>query len=464
MTGDRSVSLRAGLLRYPVPALSVLAAALWYLLWRFSHTDLTLDMRAAQIAWFFSAFLVFLIAVGLVNLLAGQASRRGVVFIIAAGIFFRLSLAPVRPVTTSDIYRYLWEGRVVNAGGNPFRDPPNSPRLSGLRDSVWRLVQLKDVPAAYPPVAQYVFALSDRLPTGHIITLKLIFALFDIGTLLLLPGLLAALGRPREWVLLYAWHPLIVGEVVARGHLDSIGIFFLVLTLRLAALPSPRGKALAGAALAASVLAKGYAILALPFLLLSARPRRLWFALGFASVAVAAYLPFASAGLGVFDGIRIYSRDWVGYGSIFPLLDAALSRFTPEHAALARVLCGLGILAWVIVLFLRRRGDSRLETACDTTFLALAGLYLFSPVLYPWYLSWTVPFLCLRPRLGWLILTGTVFLFYAQAFTPARTGFWYVNLLEYGVPLLVAGAFTLRGRSAGASGDDATTESVPATT
>lgn len=453
MTGDRGASLRANLLRHPVPALSVLAAALWYLLWHFGHTDLTLDMRAAQIAWFFSAFLVFLIAVGVVGLLDGQASRRVVVFIIAVGVLLRLSLAPVRPVTTSDIYRYLWEGRVVNAGENPFRDPPNSPRLSRLHDWVWRLVQLQDVPAAYPPVTQYVFALSDRLPTDRIIALKLIFALFDIGTLLLLPGLLVALGRPRKWVLLYAWHPLMVGEVVARGHLDSVGIFFLVLAMRVLALPSPRARALAGAALAASVLAKGYAILALPFLLLSARPRRLWFVLGFASATVAAYLPFASAGWSVLDGIRIYSRDWVGYGSVFPLLDAALTPLTPKHTTAARVACGIGIVSWVILLLARRRGDSRLETACDSTFLALAGLYLFSPVLYPWYLSWTVPFLCLRPRPGWLIFTGTVFLFYAQAFTPVRTGFWYVSLLEYGVPLLVAGAFALRGRSGRAPGD-----------
>jgi hypothetical protein len=299
-------------------------------------------------------------------------------------------------------------------------------------------VGFKHVPAAYPPLAQYVFAAADRIPAGRIVTLKLVFAAFDIGTVLLLPGLMLGLRRPPILALLYAWHPLIVGEVVARGHLDSVGIFFLVLSIRLLLVRSPGRRLLAGAALAASTLAKGYAILALPFFLGAARSHRRWLGLGFLGLAVAAYLPFVSAGRDLFTGITLYSTTWAGYGAVFPVVDWAASHFTGTHLEAARLICGLAGVGWLAILLLKQRRDSSVDNTLECCFLALAGFHLLSPVLYPWYLSWTVPFLCLRPRPGWVVLTGTVFVFYAQTYAAPKTTLPWLSALEYGVPLCVA--------------------------
>jgi hypothetical protein len=419
-------------------ALAAVAVALWFLLWRFAHTDLTVRTRAAQIVYFLAAFAVFLLAVRVVWRLGHGASRRTVWCVVALGIVLRLTLAPVRPVTTSDIYRYLWEGRVVHAGYNPFADAPDSSRLALLHDWIWTQVQYKHVPAAYPPVAQYVFALSDIIPADRIITLKLILALFDIGTVLLLPGLLVRLRRPPVWVLLYAWHPLIVGEVVARGHLDSIGIFLLVLSARLLLRTSGTARALSGAALAASMLTKGYALFVLPFFPLAARPKRVWFAAGLVAAGVLAYLPFASAGAGLWRGIGMYATRWYGYTAIYEVVDSVASRFLGDHALLARRVCGLAFAAWLVFLWLRRRKRDDELHGLDTCFLALAGFYLLSPVLYPWYLAWTVPFLCLRPRPTWLLFTGTVYLYYAHYFAGGRAEIPWVKVAEYGPPLALA--------------------------
>ncbi len=419
-------------------ALGAVAVALWLLLWLFAHTDLTLHTRAAQIVYFLAAFAVFLLAVRVVWRLGHGASRRTVWFVLAVGIVMRLTLAPVRPVTTSDIYRYLWEGRVVHAGYNPFAEAPNSPRLAPLHDWIWTQVQYKYVPAAYPPVAQYVFAFADMLPTDRIITLKLILALFDIGTVLLLPGLLVRLRRPPVWVLLYAWHPLIVGEVVARGHLDSIGLFFLVLTMRLLPRASGTARALSGASLAASVLAKGYALFMLPLFLFAARPRRAWFAAGFVAAGVLAYLPFVSAGAATSRGIGRYAARWHGYTAIYEAVDLIASWFSGEHALLARRVCGLAFAAWLVFLWFRAKRQDDELSVLDTCFLALAGFYLLSPVFYPWYLAWTVPFLCLRPRPVWLLFTGTAFFFYAHGFAPGREEIPWVRFAEYGPPLVLA--------------------------
>lgn len=443
MTATSEVTGQARRDRAALAVLNAVALSLWFLLWRFAHTDLTLRTRTAQIVLFLAAFAAFLPAAFLVWRLGHAAPRRVVWFILAVGIVMRLTLAPVRPVTTSDIYRYLWEGRVVHAGENPFREPPESPRLAPLRDELWRYVQYKYVPAAYPPVAQYVFALADLLPTNRIITLKLLLALFDIGTVLLLPGLLVRLGRPPVWALLYAWHPLIVGEVVARGHLDSLGIFLLVLAARLLLPASGTSRALSGAALAASVLAKGYALFVLPFFLLAARSKRLWFAVGFVAAAAAAYLPFASAGTDLWRGIGRYATRWCGYTAIYELVEWVASWFSSDHALLARRICGVAFAAWLAFLLLKRRGRDDGLSLLDTCFLALAGFFLLSPVLYPWYLAWTVPFLCLRPRPAWLLFTGTVFFFYAHTFAGGRDEIAWVRIAEYGPPVVLAAALYL---------------------
>src|SRR5262249_27644227 len=69
--------------------------------------------------------------------------------------------------------------------------------------------------------------------------LKLLFTAFDLATACLLLLLLRAAGRPAADVLVYAWHPLVVTETALSGHQDSLGIFFLVASLMLAALPRP---------------------------------------------------------------------------------------------------------------------------------------------------------------------------------------------------------------------------------
>jgi hypothetical protein len=423
-------------------ALALTAPILWALLWLFAHTDRSLRMRSQQIALFYASFLVFAIAVALVWRIGAQAPRRLAWFVIAVGVIYRLSLAPVLPVTTSDIYRYLWEGRVIHAGGNPFRDPPGSPRLAHLRDRLWRYVGFKEVPAAYPPLAQGLFFLSDLIPADRVLTLKLLLGASDVGTILLLPGLLLRFGRPSAWALLYAWHPLVAGEVVARGHLDSLGIFFLVLALRLLPIASRPGRAFAGAALAASILSKGYALMAAPALLLAARPRRAWFAGGLVALTLLAYLPFLSAGLGLFRGLSLYSRHWIGNSAVYRLLSLALGPLTPLHAEVAWALCAIVFGLWMLHLLRRQRTSPRQSSLLDACFLSLAGFFLLSPVLFPWYLAWTVPFLCFRPRPVWLLLTGSVFGFYGHQFYHREV--WWITTIEYAIPSLAAVVLTLR--------------------
>jgi len=420
------------------------AIALWWLYREFATTGRTLEERPRQLALFFSAFLIFSICTLAVWRARPPASRRWTLLIIAVGLLFRFTVAPARPATSSDIYRYLWEGRVVRAGMNPYRHPPRSPELAPLRNWVWPLVQHKSVPAAYPPVAQYVFALAGFIPLSPVTALKLALALFDALALLLLSDLLRRLGHPPSWAIAYAWHPLAVCEVVARGHLDAIGIFFLVLAARLLLVPSAPGRIASGAALALSILSKGYALFLTPFFLMAAKPHRRVFALSLTAAAFLLYLPFLPAGKDLFSGLTTYAELWSGNANIFALVKLALSPLSPDPDALARILCLALLAAWIGHLLRAGRRAQTPEAALILSQRAFMGFFLLAPTVYPWYLAWTLPFLCLDRSLPWLALTGTIFAFYAHDFAGHHHEIWWVTSLEYTLPLALAIGLRLR--------------------
>ena len=55
-----------------------------------------------------------------------------VVLLVAAALRLPLIVSP--PFLSTDIYRYVWDGRVQAAGVNPYRYLPADPALASLRD------------------------------------------------------------------------------------------------------------------------------------------------------------------------------------------------------------------------------------------------------------------------------------------------------------------------------------------
>ena len=55
------------------------------------------------------------------------------VFVIAAGVMFRLTLLPLAPATTQDVQRYLWEGLVQLDGHSPLPVGAGQPGIGAAR-------------------------------------------------------------------------------------------------------------------------------------------------------------------------------------------------------------------------------------------------------------------------------------------------------------------------------------------
>jgi hypothetical protein len=237
-------------------------------------------------------------------------SRWVVVWIVVAAVGLRLVALARTPPLSTDVWRYLWDGRVTNAGINPFQYAPNAPEVEHLRDENWRSINFKHVSTIYPPAAEMLFACLARMRPSDAKAFSWTFALFDIGNVLLLMALLRRTGRRPERALT---------EVTAGSHVDPFAVFFLLMAFLFTDDEGRPGVG-SGLAMAASVMGKGYAVLALPFFLSRGRLR---FLLPFVLLCAALVVPYAGAGGQLFGGLREYASAWETNASVLVCTMAA---------------------------------------------------------------------------------------------------------------------------------------------
>jgi len=231
------------------------------------------------------------------------ATRRATVFILVSAGVLRLMLIPADPVST-DINRYIWDGRVQAAGINPYAYIPADPALKFLRDDdIFPEINRADyAPTIYPPLAQIVFYLVTRV-AETITVMKTAMVLFELVGVWAIMRLLALRGIKRSRILLYAWHPLPIWEFAGSGHVDAIALACVMLAVLAA---ESRKPLLAGVALGGAALVKFFPVVIAPALY----RRWDWRAplAGLATI-VLLYLPYIGAGQKIFGFLGGYSDE-----------------------------------------------------------------------------------------------------------------------------------------------------------
>ena len=338
--------------------------------------------------------------------------RRAVLVILLAAGVMRLMLLFTPPMS-SDIYRYVWDGRVQAAGINPYRYVPADPKLEGLRDArIYPKINRKTYATTiYPPMAQAIFLAVTRV-AETVTVMKVAMVAFDLAAIWAILGLLRRRGLPPTRILLYAWHPLPLYEFANSGHVDAAAVSLMLLAVLAA---DRRHPALAGAVLAAAALVKYFPVVIAPALY-----RRWDWRLPAAAIGaiVLLYLPYLAAGRQLLGFLPGYAQEeGLASGSGFFLL-ALLARLTalPSSAVPLYLLVGLAVLAAIAFVALLRRAPESIATGSAMALL-IAFTVILSPDL-PWYFTWAVPFLCFRPSFALIYLTGAAPLLYRSVWSP----------------------------------------------
>jgi hypothetical protein len=441
---------------------------------------------ATYLAYFLFAAVAYLVAVARLG-----RDRLPLRTIWAFAILFRLTLLLTSPPTLSDdVYRYIWDGQLANAGVSPYAVPVDSPLLDRFDSPLRALVNHSWMASPYLPTSQALFAGVYRILPNSALAFQVVAVAFDLMTGWLIVDMLGRLGLPRRRALIYLWHPLVCVEFAHGAHVaDALMIFLMMGALWLLIVARDSGRR-AARLVWGSVLALAAATLTklLPILLLPVLARRWGWprVLAYGGLVVAVCVPFALAagwglrgpldGEGLFGAIRIYSTYWNFNSGLYHWLEVGTSGYrtpgavpyevvgwAPIRAAktITTVALGLVLLAvgWVSWRNAKRRppaegatdspSDSASPPSDDLTLLRLAlipltAFLLLTTTVHPWYVTLVIPLLpFLLPKEAEATVSGRFLwplLYFSLAVSLSYVTYWnpesyreynYVRGVEY---------------------------------
>ena len=352
-----------------------------------------------------------------------------------------LASAPVyqEQLLSSDINRYLWEGRLVEQGISPYSYQPKSTELYSIRKrhfAIWQYVEHKDVSAIYPPAAQFLFAVLPASIQGF----RFVVACCDLLVVALLLIWFRERGNSIGSLMAYAWLPPVIIETAANGHLEGLFLPFMVAGLFFG--QRRTYPLLAMALLTIAVAIKFVAVVPFGFLLIyllrqaefNQKQKACFIAIP-ALILSILYLPFMLQGM-AYGSIGMFATDWRFNGATFLAVEWVARLVLEGHAHWF----AKGLAVWAVVfcgLLLLAKKTPPLESSLYVLLLAV----ILSPVIYPWYLLWFAP---LIPFLQSKVLRATLLLFCCTSFLSYEVlyhpAYWKVShwvLLAEFLPLFI---------------------------
>src|SRR5712672_275323 len=360
-----------------------------------------------------NAFIALTILAGLLTIVATHLAERipaerALWLVFGLGILLRAYMLLFDPFLSSDIYRYVWDGRVQAASINPYRYFPAHEALAFLRDgTIFPHINRADTAVTiYPPVAQFFFLIVTRI--GESVTvMRLALLGCEAVTVTMIALLLRRMNRPVTRVTAYLWHPLPLWEIANSGHVDALMVTLVLLGLWIAL----TGHALRGAVLITfAALVKPFAAPALAGIW---RPWDLKMPLVVIAAAALCYLPYLSVGWGVFGFLTKGYLTEEGISAGYDLWLLSLWRLVfGEHQGdvVAYVVLAALVLMFKGFSVARSSHHTVASSLADINMLLLLALLLLSPN-YPWYFLVITPFaaLCGSPP-SWVVSIGALLL------------------------------------------------------
>jgi alpha-1,6-mannosyltransferase len=361
-----------------------------------------------------SAAIAYLRTLWLLGRFAGGSNRALALCLVLAAVW-RVPLLVKPPTLSTDVYRYVWDGRIQQLGHNPYILVPADSALRHLHTAETLLMNHPNEPTPYPAAAELFFRAVISVDDSARAIKSAIF-LCDAALVAVLLFWLVTSHRSPWLVLAYAWNPLTALEGAGNGHVDLLGALCLVVT----AASLARGRR----TVAAVAFALGVGVKFLPAALapLLWRRIRLRDAALCVGTLAALYIPFLGQGRMPLGSLGDYLAYWRFNAPVY----SALERVFPT-AGLVAVPAGFG---FAVALWARwhLELDSPEAWAWPT-----ATTLLFAPAIFPWYLLWVTPFLfgqCTLPLAVWTVSSLSVYW---------SLPVWATTVVEYGPVLGLAG-------------------------
>ncbi|MDQ2658593.1 MAG: hypothetical protein M3Y60_14310, partial [Bacteroidota bacterium] len=199
--------------------------------------------RHETLPLFFCYFSLFILYALVVRTTKAMDDRE-VSYWLFCALIFRAVLLFSTPQLSDDVFRFIWDGRLLAAGQSPFTHVPAyymepTHTVAGLDAALFEKLNSKDRYSSYPAVCQLIYWLSVKLSPdsihGSVLLMKNLLFIFEIGTMWIMTKLIRHFNLTRPSILIYALNPLVILEITGNLHFEGVMIFFLMLAIYLLA-------------------------------------------------------------------------------------------------------------------------------------------------------------------------------------------------------------------------------------
>ena len=377
--------------------------------------------------------------------------------LIGLAILFRLVFLFAIPNLSQDFYRFIWDGRIILEGLNPYLSLPEI----FIQQGVHPIAEASNLYAGmgemngshytnYPPINQLCFLIAALFASKSIfwsvVVLRIIIILADLGILYFGKKLLERLNLPIKNIFWYALNPFIIIEMTGNLHFEPVMLFFLIWSLYKL---HQQKWAWAAVLLACSVSVKLIPLLFLPlFFQWFVKPNEdnkksntifavitklvSFYTITLATIIIL-FLPFYSSEFieNYSNSVGLWFRNFEFNASFYFLFREIgyLFRGYNEIAIIGKIAPVLTILFLVIITFFRK--NKSMVQLITALLFGLCFYYFTTTTVHPWYLA-TPLILSVFTKYRFPVVWTLVIIFSYQAYAnnPWKENLYFVAL-EY---------------------------------
>lgn len=396
---------------------------------------------------FLTTFLLFSgIFLGMISINYWSKNSFSWKYVFLLGLGMRISVGMLVPNWSEDYARFLWDGKLVELGENPYSETPRkwvenpaSP-ISDYQLGLFEDMNSPDYYSVYPPLNQAAFwvvsgVFGDSQTLG-ILGLRILLLLGELGVFFLLIRLLNHWNITSTPVIWYWLNPLVVMETIGNVHFEGLVLLFLLASV-FALSHSKFG--LSGGFWAMAAGLKLLPLILFPaFFFFQQLKKKLsfWIVFGVIFGWSMGILFMGESYLRFLESLRLYSGKFEFNASIYYLF-REVGFWIQGYNVIGDLTKILSVLTLVLVFYLCwKRRTIQISRHVDLMVMVYLIYLILQPVVHPWYLLPGLGLSVLAGRKTFLLWSfGAIFSYQAYG-NPDNWENPLFLLLEYGLVFL----------------------------
>ena len=371
-------------------------------------------------------------------------SSKNIKNLLFLGIIVRLLLLISLPQWSDDYVRFVWDGKLLSEGYNPYLLKPSETLdkwhlgSDKLMDRLYPQLNSPHYHSVYPPSNQVAFALAVWLAGDNLLQAVMGIRLFLIGFELLafylIIQLLKMLNLSQKRVVLYAINPLVIIEITGNLHFEGMmltlllgGIYLLI-----------KGKyTLSGSLLGAAVAVKLSPMMLVPaFIKWLPKNGVTNFLIGGLFLVLVGLVPlfWGNAFAGFIKSLSLYGGRFEFNASAYYLLREFGYWIYGYNiiAFLGPILKGITLVVIIGISLRIKKGE--IKPLFNSILLVYWAYFLLNTVIHPWYILPALALSLFTDKKAFLVWSLLIFLSYhAYQSYPYHEKTWILGLEYLGV-------------------------------